>query len=91
LIGEAFARPEKIIAAVSAPVRRRKSALTHVVLRFDLDPTAGVDAPAGGSWSCGTGGEEIVMDAANFCRILSGRPGLDGSQPWGLLTTQVPF
>ena len=47
--------------------------------------------PAGGSWSCGTGGEEIVMDAADFCRVLSGRPGSDGGQPWGLLTTQVPF
>jgi uncharacterized protein (TIGR03083 family) len=47
--------------------------------------------PAGGSWSSGTGGEEIVMDAADFCRVLSGRPGADGGQPWGLLTTQVPF
>jgi hypothetical protein len=47
--------------------------------------------PAGGSWSSGTGGAEIVIDAADFCRILSGRPGTDGRQPWGLLTTQVPF
>jgi uncharacterized protein (TIGR03083 family) len=47
--------------------------------------------PAGGSWSYGTGGEETVMDAADFCRILSGRPGPHGGQPWGLLTTQVPF
>jgi uncharacterized protein (TIGR03083 family) len=47
--------------------------------------------PAGGSWSSGKGGEEIVMDAADFCRLLSGRPGPDGGQPWGLLTTQVPF
>jgi len=47
--------------------------------------------PAGGSWSSGTGGEEIVMDAADFCRLLSGRPGTDGGQPCGLLTTQVPF
>jgi uncharacterized protein (TIGR03083 family) len=47
--------------------------------------------PAGGSWSSGTGGEEIVMDAADFCRVISGRPGPDGGQPWGLLATQVPF
>ena len=47
--------------------------------------------PAGGSWSFGPGGEEVVMDAADFCRVLSGRPGRDGGQPWGLLTTQVPF
>jgi len=32
-----------------------------------------------------------VMDAADFCRVLSGRPSPDGGQPWGLLTTQVPF
>jgi uncharacterized protein (TIGR03083 family) len=47
--------------------------------------------PAGGRWSSGTGGEEIVMDAADFSRIISGRPGPAGGQPWGLLTTQVPF
>ena len=47
--------------------------------------------PAGGSWSFGQGGEEVVVDAADFCRVLSGRPGRDGGQPWGLLTTQVPF
>ena len=47
--------------------------------------------PAGGSWRSGTGGEEIVMNAADFCRVISGRPGPDGSQAWGLLATQVPF
>jgi hypothetical protein len=40
--------------------------------------------PAGGSWSAG--GEEISLDAVEFCRILSGRaPGT------GLLTSAVPF
>jgi uncharacterized protein (TIGR03083 family) len=47
--------------------------------------------PAGGRWSSGTDGEEIVMDAADFCRILSGRPGPDNGRPLGLLATQVPF
>jgi uncharacterized protein (TIGR03083 family) len=47
--------------------------------------------PTGGRWSSGTGGEEIVMDAADFCRVVSGRPGSDGAQPRGLLATQVPF
>jgi uncharacterized protein (TIGR03083 family) len=47
--------------------------------------------PAGGRWSSGTDGEQIVMDAADFCRILSGRPGADGHQPLGLLATQVAF
>lgn len=39
--------------------------------------------PAGGSWSSGTGGDEIVMDAAEFCRVVSGRPGPDGSPSLG--------
>jgi len=47
--------------------------------------------PAGGSWASGTDGEEIRMDAADFCRIVSGRPGPDQDNPSGLLATQVPF
>ena len=50
-----------------------------------------LSGPAGGSWSSGASGEEIVMDAADFCRVVSGRPGPDGGRPRGLLTTQVPF
>jgi len=42
--------------------------------------------PAGGTWSSGAGGEEIELDAVDFCRVLSGR----GTGP-GLLATQVPF
>lgn len=41
---------------------------------------------AGGRWGVGTGGEAIAMDAADFCRVVSGR----GSGP-GLLGSQVPF
>ncbi len=42
--------------------------------------------PAGGSWSAGTAGEEITLDAVEFCRILSGRaPGA------GLMGRSVPF
>ena len=47
--------------------------------------------PAGGSWSSDTSGEQIVMDAADFCRVVAGRPGPDGGQACGLLSTQVPF
>ena len=47
--------------------------------------------PAGGNWECGTGGEEIVMDAAEFCRVVSGRPGPEPGKPTGLLATEVPF
>ena len=42
--------------------------------------------PAGGSWTEGTGGEAISMDAVEFCRVMSGREA--GS---GLLATTVPF
>jgi uncharacterized protein (TIGR03083 family) len=42
--------------------------------------------PAGGRWSSGTGGEELELDAVEFCRVLSGR----GSGA-GLLEQQVPF
>lgn len=49
--------------------------------------------PAGGAWSSATaheeGGEEIVMDAVDFCRVVSGRPG--HGDPTGLLTTEIPF
>lgn len=42
--------------------------------------------PAGGAWSRGTNGEQITLDAVDFCRILSGRA--EGS---GLLAHEVPF
>jgi uncharacterized protein (TIGR03083 family) len=42
--------------------------------------------PAGGDFAAGEGGEEITIDAVEFCRILSGRG--EGS---GLLTQEVPF
>lgn len=42
--------------------------------------------PAGGSWSRGTDGEHIEMDAIEFCRVVSGRGTGEG-----LLATQVPF
>lgn len=48
--------------------------------------------PAGGRWASGNGSEEIAMDAADFCRVLSGRrPGATHGQTSPLLATQVPF
>ena len=48
--------------------------------------TLTLTGPAGGSWSRGTSGEAIELDAVEFCRILSGRaPGT------GLLAHEVPF
>jgi uncharacterized protein (TIGR03083 family) len=42
--------------------------------------------PAGGEWTAGSGGEEIQLDAVEFCRVLSGRATGEG-----LLGQQVPF
>lgn len=42
--------------------------------------------PAGGSWSWGSGGHALELDAVQFCRALSGRGATDG-----LLTVEVPF
>ena len=48
--------------------------------------TLTLTGPAGGTWSRGTDGEPIELDAVEFCRILSGRaPGS------GLLGHPVPF
>ncbi|MEP6659349.1 MAG: maleylpyruvate isomerase family mycothiol-dependent enzyme [Acidimicrobiales bacterium] len=45
-----------------------------------------LEGPAGGEYASGTGGEEITIDAIEFCRILSGR-----ATGAGLLTQEVPF
>ncbi len=49
---------------------------------FDLT----LSGPAGGGWSTQGGGEQIDMDAVEFCRQLSGR-----GVARGLLATEVPF
>jgi uncharacterized protein (TIGR03083 family) len=66
----------RIVADVVAEWARRHDAAYRLTLT----------GAAGGSWSAGERGEEISMDAVEFCRVLSGRG--DGS---GLLTVEVPF
>jgi hypothetical protein len=48
--------------------------------------TLHLTGPAGGEFSAGDGGEEITIDAVEFCRFLSGR-----GEGTGLLTQEVPF
>ncbi len=48
--------------------------------------TLRLTGPAGGSWTRGTGGPELELDAVEFCRILSRRASGDG-----LLDVEVPF
>jgi uncharacterized protein (TIGR03083 family) len=45
-----------------------------------------LDGPAGGEFVQGSGGDEIRIDAVDFCRTLSGR-----AAGHGLLTQEVPF
>ncbi|MCU1454289.1 MAG: hypothetical protein JWN46_2435 [Acidimicrobiales bacterium] len=54
--------------------------------RHGQDVTLDLGGPAGGRFARGEGGEEISLDAVEFCRILSGR-----ATGTGLLTQEVPF
>jgi uncharacterized protein (TIGR03083 family) len=48
--------------------------------------TLRLTGPAGGTYTGGTGGDELTCDAVEFCRILSGR-----ATGTGLLAQPVPF
>lgn len=48
--------------------------------------TLTLGGPAGGSWSFGSGGPVLDLDAVEFCRLLAGRGQGDGP-----LRTAVPF
>jgi uncharacterized protein (TIGR03083 family) len=66
----------RIVADVVAEWARRHAQ------RFTLTLTG----PVGGRWKTGDGGEDIELDALDFCWTVAGRaPGK------GLLTTPVPF
>ena len=54
--------------------------------RHDAAYRLSLTGPAGGHWSRGAGGEELELDAVDFCRALSGRATGEG-----LLGVQVPF
>ncbi|MBW3659540.1 MAG: maleylpyruvate isomerase family mycothiol-dependent enzyme [Actinobacteria bacterium] len=41
--------------------------------------------PAGGRFASGSGGEELRLDAVEFCRVLSGRAPADGLLAWRVL------
>ena len=54
--------------------------------RHEQPYTLRLTGPAGGSWSRGSGGPEIELDAVEFCRSISRR-----RPATGLLETEVPF
>ncbi len=66
----------RLIAHVAAEWARRHGQPVRLTLT----------GPAGGTYAAGTGGEQIEVDAVEFCRIVSGRA--EGS---GLLAQAVPF
>jgi len=55
-------------------------------LRHDRPYRLHLTGPAGGTWSAGSGGPDLELDAVEFCRVLSGRGAATG-----LLAQQVPF
>jgi uncharacterized protein (TIGR03083 family) len=57
--------------------------------RHDKPYRLELTGPAGGSWSRGVGGEQLELDAVEFCRLLSGRG--EPSARTGLLGVEVPF
>lgn len=48
--------------------------------------TLTLTGPAGGTWTWGSGGPTLELDAVDFCRLLSGR-----GHGEGLLAVEVPF
>ena len=71
---------------VTATADGLRQEAAHTLTAQEARLTLTLTGPAGGTWSSGTDGERIDLDAVEFCRILSGRaPGT------GLLVHQVPF
>jgi uncharacterized protein (TIGR03083 family) len=66
----------RIVADVVAEWARRHGRSFHLHLT----------GPAGGHFTSGTDGEELVLDAVEFCRTLGGR-----ASGQGLLSQDVPF
>ena len=60
--------------------------VTEWAARHGAPYTLRLPGPAGGTWSAGTGDQNLEMDAVLFARTVSGRaPGT------GLMAVQVPF
>ncbi len=57
--------------------------------RHGKDFTLHLTGPADGTWTAGSGGPHIELDAVVFCRVISGRPGpADFAE---LMSTEVPY
>lgn len=57
--------------------------------RHGKDFTLHLTGPTGGTWTNGTDGPRLELDAVDFCRVISKRPGsVDLSE---LMSTEVPY
>lgn len=57
--------------------------------RHGKDFTLHLTGPAGGTWTAGSGGPQLELDAVAFCRVISKRPGpADFAE---LMSTEVPY
>ena len=83
-IAKATGRPMELTAAHDG--RIVADAAAEWARRHGKPCTLHLTGPAGGTFRQGDGGEEITIDAVDFCRILSGRGTGEG-----LLRQQVPF
>jgi uncharacterized protein (TIGR03083 family) len=57
--------------------------------RHGKDFTLHLTGPVGGTWTAGTAGQRIELDAVGFCRVIAKRPGPVGFTE--LMSTEVPY
>lgn len=58
-------------------------------VRHGKDFSLHLTGPAGGTWQVGVNGPQLELDAVEFCRVLSKRPGAVPFET--LMSAQVPF
>ena len=83
-VAHATGRPLELTAAHDG--RIIEDVVAEWASRHGQPCTLRLTGPAGGTFVSGRGGEEITIDAVEFCRILSGR-----ASGTGLLAQEVPF
>ncbi len=95
MFGQAWTECEEAMNEVGRSLPRSPRAVAKRTARafFDFEVSdlaqphpLHLTGPAGGTWSSGTDGPNLELDAVEFCRTVSGRQHGDG-----LLAVAVPF